>query len=141
MHHCLLIVLSVLGTKFPLHQMAVETDSKPAGVVNGEAKTIGPKTHSSGATNGNSNGLPAYQAHPLGPLSGSEIVQSSTLIRQAWPEGTLFHFKVITLLEPAKAELVPYLDAERKGLTPKDIDRRAFVVYYLKNTVCVVSYH
>ena len=79
--------------------------------------------------------LPAYQAHPIGPLSGTEIETSSTLIRQAWPTGTRFQFKVITLLEPAKAELIPYLDAERKGLKHRDIDRRAFVVYYLKNTV------
>jgi len=80
-------------------------------------------------------GLPAYQAHPIGPLSGREIEHSSTLIRRAWPAGTGFQFKVVTLLEPAKAELVPYLDAERKGQKHRDLDRRAFVVYYLKNTV------
>ncbi len=81
------------------------------------------------------DGTPAYQAHPLGPLSSREISRSSALIRGAWPLGTLFQFKVITLLEPAKAELMPYLVAERKGIAPKDINRRAFVVYYLKNTV------
>ena len=79
--------------------------------------------------------LPAYQAHPIGPLSGEEIERSSSLIRQVWPTETKFQFKVITLLEPAKAELVPYLDAERKGQKHRAIDRRAFVVYYLKNTV------
>ncbi len=81
------------------------------------------------------NGLPAYSAHPLGPLSSQEITQSSVLIRGAWPEGTLFQFKVITLLEPAKAELTPSLQAERRGQTPTDLDRRAFVVYYLRSTV------
>jgi len=95
-------------------------------------------------TNGTRNGdgierqkaaLPAYQAHPIGPLSGHEIERSSALIRKAWPGDTRFQFKVITLLEPAKAELIPYLDAERKGQKHRDIDRRAFVVYYLRNTV------
>ncbi len=79
---------------------------------------------------------PEQLSHPLGPLSGSEITRSSALIRGAWPAGTLFQFKVVTLLEPAKAAVVPYLAAQRKGETPAEsIDRRAFVVYYIKNTV------
>ncbi|KLU85592.1 copper amine oxidase 1 [Magnaporthiopsis poae ATCC 64411] len=77
---------------------------------------------------------PACQAHPLGPLSGDEISRSSSLIRAAWPEGTKFQFKVVTLLEPAKAELMPYLVAERNGQSPSSIDRRSFVVYYIRNT-------
>lgn len=77
---------------------------------------------------------PAYQSHPLGPLSASEITQSSSLIKASWPEGTECHFKIITLLEPAKAELMPYLVAERAGKTPLDIDRRAFVVYSFRGT-------
>ncbi|KAJ9145330.1 Amine oxidase [Pleurostoma richardsiae] len=88
------------------------------------------------ATNGaTGTGKPAaYPAHPLGPLTGEEISQSSKLIKSQWPEGTLFQFKVITLQEPPKAELVPYLAAERAGEKPKDIDRKSFVVYYIKNT-------
>lgn len=78
---------------------------------------------------------PPYQAHPLGPLSAQEIIQSSSLIKAYWPAGTDCHFKVITLLEPAKAELIPYLQAERAGQSPTDIDRRAFVVYYFRRTV------
>ncbi|KAK3689665.1 copper amine oxidase [Podospora appendiculata] len=77
---------------------------------------------------------PPYQPHPLGPLSAAEITQSSRLVKAAWPAGTDCHFKVITLLEPAKAELVPYLTAERIGQSPRDINRRAFVVYYIRNT-------
>ncbi|KAH7627784.1 copper amine oxidase [Sordaria sp. MPI-SDFR-AT-0083] len=77
---------------------------------------------------------PAYQSHPLGPLSASEITQSSSLIKTSWPSGTEIHFKIITLLEPAKAQLMPYLVAERAGQTPLDIDRRAFVVYSLRGT-------
>ena len=91
------------------------------------------------ADSNGSAGPPAYQAHPIGPLSSQEIEGASALIRRAWPDGTYFQFKVITLLEPAKAELVPYLDAERKGQQHHSIDRRAFVVYYLKNTVRIFS--
>ena len=74
-------------------------------------------------------------SHPLGPLTGAEITQSSDLIRAQWPEGTKFQFKVVTLLEPLKTELVPYLDAERAGQTPKPIERKSQVVYYIRNTV------
>ncbi|KAL8403108.1 hypothetical protein RB594_008389 [Gaeumannomyces avenae] len=94
-------------------------------------------TQLKGAVNGAPSAAaapPPCQAHPLGPLSGDEISRSSSLIRAAWPEGTKFQFKVITLLEPAKAQLIPYLDAERKGQSPSRIDRRSFVVYYIRNT-------
>ena len=77
----------------------------------------------------------SFPEHPLGPLSAAEIQRSAALVRAAWPEGTAFQFKVITLLEPSKADLVPWLVAERAGSTRAAIDRRAFVVYYLKNTV------
>lgn len=81
-------------------------------------------------------------SHPLGPLTADEISHSSALIRAQWPEGTGFIFKVLTLFEPPKAELVPYLEAERAGQTPKPIDRKSQVVYYLRNTVsqiCLLS--
>lgn len=74
-------------------------------------------------------------SHPLGPLTGAEITQSSDLIRAQWPAETKFQFKVVTLYEPLKDELVPYLDAERAGQTPKPIDRKSQVVYYIRNTV------
>lgn len=92
-----------------------------------------PATELNGAKTGpgNKSGL----SHPLGPLSADEISQSSSLIRTQWPEGTGFHFKVVTLLEPPKAELVPFLAAEKAGETPKPIDRKSQVVYYLRTTV------
>ncbi|KAK3937146.1 copper amine oxidase 1 [Diplogelasinospora grovesii] len=109
----------------------------PEGRVNGITKdTNGAPTAATNdftTTNG-SPSPPAYQSHPLGPLSRGEIAQSSGLIRAYWPAGTECHFKVITLLEPAKAQLIPYLAAERAGQSPVDIDRRAFVVYYFKGT-------
>ncbi|KAL8377312.1 hypothetical protein RB595_008142 [Gaeumannomyces hyphopodioides] len=112
--------------------MAGQSDSNQgtAAGVPGAAQAKGAVNEASAAT----AAPPPYQAHPLGPLSGDEISRSSSLIRAAWPEGTKFQFKVITLLEPAKAQLIPYLDAERKGQSPSGIDRRSFVVYYIRNT-------
>ncbi|KAL2176573.1 copper amine oxidase [Thermothelomyces heterothallicus CBS 202.75] len=74
------------------------------------------------------------RAHPLGPLTAQEITQTAALIRACWPDNIDCHFKVVTLLEPPKAQLAPYLAAERAGQDPGSIDRRAFVVYYLRGT-------
>ncbi len=73
--------------------------------------------------------------HPLGPVTGLEITQASALIKASWPAGTDLHFKTITLQEPTKAELAPYLTAERAGQPTLSIDRRAFILYYIKGTV------
>jgi primary-amine oxidase len=78
----------------------------------------------------------AAPQHPIGPLTAAEIATSSGLVRAFWPEGTLFTFKTVTLLEPAKKELLPYLEAEQRGEKGAEIERKAFVVYYIKNTVC-----
>lgn len=73
--------------------------------------------------------------HPLGPLVADEITQSASLIKAAWPAETEIQFKTITLLEPEKALLLPYLQAERKGDRPAPIQRRSVVTYVIKNTV------
>lgn len=73
--------------------------------------------------------------HPLGPLTANEISESATLIRALWPSNTSLQFKSITLQEPNKAELVPFLAAEHSGKSTPTIERRSFVVYYLRNTV------
>lgn len=73
--------------------------------------------------------------HPLCPITTSEIRRSAELLRRQWPSKTEIHFKAITLEEPAKAQLVPYLEAEHKGSRIPQIDRRAFVSYYIRNTV------
>lgn len=74
-------------------------------------------------------------AHPLCPITASEIKRSAEFIRKSWPSKTNVHFKAITLEEPAKTELVPYLEAEHTGHRLPHIDRRAFVSYYIRNTV------
>ena len=73
--------------------------------------------------------------HPLAPLTSEEIRQSATLIRALYPAETKFIFKRVTLHEPAKELLAPYLDAEFSGQPRKSIDRRSFINYYIRNTV------
>lgn len=74
-------------------------------------------------------------AHPLCPITAAEIEQSAHLIKSLYPAKTDFSFKAITLEEPEKAQLVPYLDAEHSGGRLPHIDRKVFVCYYLRNTV------
>lgn len=73
--------------------------------------------------------------HPLAPLSGDEIKAASAIIQSAWPHGTNLHFKAVTLEEPPKAQVVPYLDAEHSGAPLPSIPRKAFINYYIRNTV------
>ena len=73
--------------------------------------------------------------HPLGPLTAFEITESARLIKSLWPTGTDIQFKSITLDEPNKADLVPFLAAEHAGRQPDAIERRSFVLYYIRNTV------
>ena len=79
-------------------------------------------------------------AHPLCPLTASEISTTAQLIKGSWPSNVDILFKVITLEEPQKKHFVPYLDAEHTGRTLPRIDRKAFVAYYLRNTVRLLSY-
>ncbi|TVY34736.1 Copper amine oxidase [Lachnellula occidentalis] len=79
-------------------------------------------------------GKQASPQHPLGPLTASEITNSSQLIKSLWPTNTNIQFKSITLQEPSKAELVPFLAAEKTAQATPTIDRRSFVIYYIRNT-------
>ena len=77
--------------------------------------------------------------HPLSPLTKVEITRASALIRGLYPARTDLQFKVITLDEPEKAQLVPFLEAEHNGSYLPSIERKAFVNYYIRNTVCSMS--
>lgn len=74
-------------------------------------------------------------AHPLSPLTSSEITNAVQLVQGLYPSNTSLQYKTVTLEEPKKAALVPYLDAEHNGRRKPSIDRRAFVAYYIRNTV------
>ena len=78
--------------------------------------------------------------HPLAPLSSPEITTCVHLVRGRSPQGTSLRFKAITLLEPEKKDVIPYLAAEREGKCPPHIARKAFVVYYITNTVTLARY-
>ncbi|PPJ59462.1 hypothetical protein CBER1_02401 [Cercospora berteroae] len=91
------------------------------------------------ATQSVANSLPVRTAkqnnlHPLAPLDRNEINNAVSLVRAQWPEGTDLHFKTIMLQEPAKADMVAYLEAESQGSHLPAIDRRVFVTYYLRMT-------
>jgi primary-amine oxidase len=79
--------------------------------------------------------------HPLGPLTAAEISESSRLIKGIWPSNTNIQFKSITLQEPNKADLIPFLAAEHAGKSTPTIERRSFVVYYIRNTVSTCIFH
>lgn len=72
--------------------------------------------------------------HPYAPLTPDEITNASTLLRAQWPQGTDIWFKGVTLAEPPKAEMQPFLDAEAKGETALGPARKAWVNYYLTRT-------
>ena len=81
-----------------------------------------------------------HVAHPLCPLTASEISRTADLVHSVWPSDIDLRFKVITLLEPAKKAFIPYLDAEHSGGRLPHIPRKAFVAYYIRNTVeCSIS--
>lgn len=72
--------------------------------------------------------------HPLAPLTADEINVAGALVRGIWPAGTDLHYKSVTLDEPPKALVLPFLEAEHgKGPLPS-IPRKAFVNYYIRNT-------
>jgi primary-amine oxidase len=83
---------------------------------------------------------PAKQSgiHPLAPINASEIRHAASLISALWPKETDIHFKALTLDEPPKAELVPYLEAEFHGQSLPRIERKVFAAYYLRNTVSLL---
>ncbi|KAI9841669.1 MAG: hypothetical protein M1837_000463 [Sclerophora amabilis] len=92
------------------------------------------------ATESTMNGSPVSspkqiaEAHPLAPLTSSEIERSAQLVRQLYPQETQFQFKTITLHEPAKEEAIVYLAAERRGQNVPFVARKAFIGYYIANT-------
>jgi primary-amine oxidase len=80
-------------------------------------------------------GKKATLQHPLGPLTAAEITESARLIKGSWPSNTNLQFKSITLREPKKSELFPFLAAEHAGRSTPTVERKSFVIYYIRNTV------
>ncbi|KZT55201.1 hypothetical protein CALCODRAFT_518892 [Calocera cornea HHB12733] len=76
---------------------------------------------SNGAVNGKHAGpSPESELHPFDPLTPTEIRNTVSILKAQFPDVPL-RFKVIELLEPTKADVIPYIEAERLGtpLPPK----------------------
>lgn len=79
--------------------------------------------------------------HPLHNITPDEISQASSLasrcLREREKDNSLrIRFKNISLSEPPKALLLPYLDAEAAGVAPRDrpyVPRCVEVVYAFHN--------
>lgn len=52
--------------------------------------------------------------HPFDPITPGEITLATKILQAAFPDVTL-RYKKIDLQEPIKAEVVPYIEAERLG--------------------------
>ena len=74
------------------------------------------------------------RAHPYNPLSADEIKYASSILETQWAQNTDIQYKVITLQEPPKKEVLPYLDAEARGASLPFIARKAFISYYPRKT-------
>jgi primary-amine oxidase len=74
--------------------------------------------------------------HALAPLSKDEIQTAAAIMKASWPAHTDLYFKVITLQEPPKVEVLKYLEAEHSGQPLPSVHRKAFINYYIRNTVC-----
>uniref|UniRef100_A0A093VM82 Amine oxidase n=1 Tax=Talaromyces marneffei PM1 TaxID=1077442 RepID=A0A093VM82_TALMA len=69
--------------------------------------------------------------HPLDPLTPQEISLAAHIVRNSFPSNDLI-FRAITLWEPPKKELIPYLEAERlKEQPPSPPPRIAQVLFYV----------
>jgi primary-amine oxidase len=76
-------------------------------------------------------------SHPLSPLSAAELQDAAAIIKASWPAHTDLHFKVVTLQEPPKVEVLKYLEAEHSGKPVPSLSRKASINYYIRNTVCI----
>lgn len=74
-------------------------------------------------------------SHCIAPLTGDEISHASGLVKALYPSNTSLQFKVVTLQEPPKAEVLLYLEAEHSNGPLPAIERKAWVNYYIRNTV------
>ncbi len=86
------------------------------------------------------NGSPAQAVqhsipHPFASLSAAEITATAALIKGLYNSDVELRFKALTLQEPPKKDVLGFLRAEHDGQSTPELTRRAFVSYYLRNTV------
>ncbi|KAJ2895710.1 Copper amine oxidase 1 [Zalerion maritima] len=69
---------------------------------------------------------------PFAPLSHDEIESAVKILKASQSPAASFQFKMVTLHEPAKTEVLAFLAASDD--TRPEIDRRAYMTYYLRGT-------
>lgn len=108
----------------------------------GTDKVNGASAGSSSNGRTSSNGVDGNPSqHPFTPLTSSEITAAAQLIKQLYPEDVELQYKTITLQEPNKADVIPFLVAEHEGRHQDPPPRRAFATYYIRNTVSILEIH
>lgn len=61
--------------------------------------------------------------HPLSQLSADEFRKARDIVKDLHGPDTSIFFRAISLSEPSKAELIPYLEAEHAGSLTDDTVR------------------
>ncbi|KAF4301755.1 putative copper amine oxidase [Botryosphaeria dothidea] len=69
--------------------------------------------------------------HPLDPLTAQELQHAAKLFKERHSQKSI-HFKRIALIEPPKAQLRPYLQAELRGEKPASLPRRVAALYFFR---------
>ncbi|KAI9740933.1 MAG: hypothetical protein M1818_004539 [Claussenomyces sp. TS43310] len=79
--------------------------------------------------------------HPFDPISAAEIKVSVDLLKASFPDVKL-RFKLVDINEPVKKDVIPYIEAERRGQTlPARPARIAQVLFHrLDNGVFMKAY-
>ncbi|GMM31378.1 hypothetical protein DAMA08_041230 [Martiniozyma asiatica (nom. inval.)] len=69
-------------------------------------------------------------AHPFDQISDAEHAICTKLIKDKYPSDKP-HFSQVDRLDPPKKEMIKYLAAERQGVAPQLIPRRAYAYFYI----------
>ncbi|KAH6630018.1 copper amine oxidase [Chaetomium sp. MPI-SDFR-AT-0129] len=72
--------------------------------------------------------------HPFDPLTGKEIQLAAEILRKHHAVPTEILFRAITLCEPRKADMVPFLDQEHAGEAPAPPARIARILAHVNGT-------
>ena len=74
--------------------------------------------------------MASYRPHPFDPIRPDEIQRTVKILQLSFP-GVSLRFKAIEIQEPRKAEVVPFLEAERLGKPlPPPPARTAYVLFH-----------
>lgn len=73
-------------------------------------------------------------SHPFDPLTADEITKAANIVRGAFQEQTL-NFRVVTLKEPPKNDMIKYLDHEHRKVTADRPTRCARVEIIASNVL------